>query len=164
MDFLAADFRTERLHAPRILLLWNPGIGVVARHIGLVIAVSCFTIPVALLWFVRKRRDLPFSWMIRVVWNFHRGLRHHARDGSVEPVARASIGWLEGLKAVTAVGIGPDGMLLARLMPKALALPSIAKWAQSNAALKKKFMSAVNSSSICASASPPFGNRPTFSN
>jgi hypothetical protein len=80
----------------------NPGL--VWLHVisDSLIALSYFTIPFTLLWFVRKRRDLPFSWMfvlfgafivacgathVMEVWNLW-----HAQY------------WLAGgLKAVTAI-------------------------------------------------------------
>jgi len=101
------------------------------------IALSYFTIPFTLLWFVRKRRDLPFSWMfglfgafivacgathVMEVWNLW-----HAQY------------WLAGgLKAVTAAASVATAILLARLVPKALKLPNITQWAQANAALEKE--------------------------
>ena len=43
--------------------LWNPGL--VWLHVisDTLISLAYFTIPVTLVHFVRKRRDLPFSWM-----------------------------------------------------------------------------------------------------
>jgi len=98
------------------------------------IALSYFTIPFTLLWFVRKRRDLPFSWMfvlfgafivacgathVMAVWNLW-----HAQY------------WLAGgLKAVTSMA---TAILLARLVPRALELPDIGEWAQANVALESE--------------------------
>ena len=44
--------------------LWRPDI--LGLHVAsdLLIAVSYFTIPFTLLYFVRKRRDVPFNWMV----------------------------------------------------------------------------------------------------
>jgi predicted membrane metal-binding protein len=43
--------------------LWNPGL--VGLHVvsDALIAVAYFSIPVTLVYFIRKRRDLPFNWM-----------------------------------------------------------------------------------------------------
>ena len=50
--------------------LWDPGL--VWLHVvsDLLIAASYFTIPFTLLWFVRKRRDVPFSWMFVLFGTF----------------------------------------------------------------------------------------------
>src|SRR5271170_3441305 len=114
--------------------MWNPGL--VWLHVisDSLIALSYFTIPFTLLWFVRKRRDLPFSWMfvlfgafivacgathVMAVWNLW-----HAQY------------WLAGgLKAVTSMA---TAILLARLVPRALELPDIGEWAQANVALESE--------------------------
>jgi PAS domain S-box-containing protein len=99
------------------------------------IAASYFTIPFTLLWFVRKRRDLPFGWMFGLfgtflvscgathlmeVWN-----RGHAEY------------WLAGvLKAVTAVASVATAILLARLVPQAWQYPSAGQWMEANSALE----------------------------
>jgi hypothetical protein len=43
--------------------LWTPGL--VELHVvsDAMIAISYLTIPVTLVYFIRKRRDIPFSWM-----------------------------------------------------------------------------------------------------
>jgi PAS domain S-box-containing protein len=115
--------------------LWNPGL--VWLHVisDTLIAASYFTIPFTLLWFVRKRRDLPFGWMFGLfgtflvscgathlmeVWN-----RGHAEY------------WLAGvLKAVTAVASVATAILLARLVPQACEYPSAGQWMEANSALE----------------------------
>jgi PAS domain S-box-containing protein len=103
--------------------LWN------TRLVGLhlvsdsLIALAYFSIPITLIYFIRKRRDLPFNWMfvcfgvfilacgathIMEVWNLW-----HADY------------WLSGLiKAVTALASVSTAILFVRLIPRALALPS----------------------------------------
>jgi PAS domain S-box-containing protein len=117
--------------------IWNPGL--VWLHVisDSLIALSYFTIPFTLLRFVRKRRDLPFSWMfvlfgafivacgathVMEVWNLW-----HAQY------------WLAGgLKAVTAIASVATAILLVRLVPQALKLPNISEWARANAALESE--------------------------
>src|SRR4029077_1876841 len=43
--------------------LWNPGL--VGLHVvsDALIALAYFSLPVTLIYFIRKRRDLPFNWM-----------------------------------------------------------------------------------------------------
>ena len=42
---------------------WNPGLVWLHVFSDSLIALAYFAIPVILLWFARRRRDLPFSWM-----------------------------------------------------------------------------------------------------
>lgn len=103
--------------------LWNTRL--VGLHLvsdGLT-ALSYFSIPITLAYFIRKRRDLPFSWIfvcfgtfilacgathVMEIWNLW-----HANY------------WLAGdIKAVTALASVATAILLVRLIPQALALPS----------------------------------------
>ena len=115
--------------------LWNPGLVWLDVISDTLIAASYFTIPFTLLWFVRKRRDLPFGWMFGLfgtflvscgathlmeVWN-----RGHAEY------------WLAGvLKAVSAVASVATAILLARLVPQAWQYPSAGQWMEANSALE----------------------------
>lgn len=58
----------EKLFSPGFMphgycYLWNPGL--VWLHVvsDALIALAYFSIPVTLIYFIRKRRDLPFHWM-----------------------------------------------------------------------------------------------------
>ena len=103
--------------------LWHSGL--VGLHVvsDAFIALAYFSIPVTLIYFIRKRRDLPFNWMfvsfgmfilacgathIMEVWTLWHGIY-----------------WLSGsIKAVTAMASVPTAILLVKLVPEALALPS----------------------------------------
>ena len=50
--------------------LWNPALVWLNVVSDSLIALSYFTIPFALLWFVRKRRDLPFSFIFVLFGTF----------------------------------------------------------------------------------------------
>jgi PAS domain S-box-containing protein len=135
MDFLRQLFGPGEFMPQGYCSLWNPGL--VWLHVisDTLIASSYFTIPFTLLWFVRKRRDLPFGWMFGLfgtflvscgathlmeVWN-----RGHAEY------------WLAGvLKAVTAVASVATAILLARLVPQACEYPSAGQWMEANSALE----------------------------
>ena len=137
MDFFRQLFGAGEFMPHRYCYLWNPGL--VWLHVisDSLIAISYFTIPFTLLWFVRKRRDLPFSWMfvlfgafivacgathVMEVWNLW-----HAQY------------WLAGvLKAVTAVASVGTAILLVRLVPQALELPNLSDWARANVALESE--------------------------
>ncbi|MGA8409785.1 MAG: PAS domain S-box protein [Candidatus Acidiferrales bacterium] len=137
MDFLRQLFSSGDFMPHGYCYLWNSGL--VWLHVisdGL-IALAYFTIPFTLLWLVRKRRDLPFSWIfvlfgifivacgathVMEIWNLW-----HAEY------------WLAGVvKAVTAVASVGTAILLARLAPRAAELPSVAKWIRANAALENE--------------------------
>ena len=135
MDFLRQLFGPGEFMPQGYCSLWNPGL--VWLHVisDTLIASSYFTIPFTLLWFVRKRRDLPFGWMFGLfgtflvscgathlmeVWN-----RGHAEY------------WLAGvLKAVSAVASVATAILLARLVPQAWQYPSAGQWMEANSALE----------------------------
>jgi PAS domain S-box-containing protein len=119
--------------------LWNPGL--VWLHVisDSLIAAAYFAIPVVLILFVRRRRDLLFSWMfvlfgvfivacgsthLMEVWNLWHGNY-----------------WLAGvIKAATAAASVPTAVLLARLMPEAVDLPSFSQWIKANAAVKQEIL------------------------
>jgi PAS domain S-box-containing protein len=137
MDFFRQLFGAGEFMPHGYCYMWNPGL--VWLHVisDSLIAISYFTIPFTLLWFVRKRRDLPFSWMfvlfgafivacgathVMEVWNLW-----HAQY------------WLAGvLKAITAVASVGTAILLVRLVPQALELPNLSDWARANVALESE--------------------------
>jgi PAS domain S-box-containing protein len=137
MEFLRQLFSSGDFRPHGYCYLWNSGL--VWLHVvsDLLIAIAYFSIPLTLVWFVRKRRDLPFSWMfvlfglfivacgsthVMEVWNLW-----HANY------------WLAGvLKAVTAAASIPTAILLARLVPQALDLPNVSQWVQQTASLEKE--------------------------
>src|SRR5580700_7192818 len=102
---------------------WQPGI--LALHViaDSLIALAYFSIPFTLLYFVRRRRDLQFTWMFVcfAVFIIACGTTHLMEIWTVwEPVY-----WLSGaVKAVTALASVPTAILLVRLIPTALLLPS----------------------------------------
>ncbi len=116
--------------------LWNPGL--VWLHVvsDALIALAYMVIPFALVNFVRKRRDLPFSWMFVCfgVFIVACGLTHVME---VWNLWRADY-WLAGaVKVVTAAASVPTAVLLVQLVPKALELPSPADWQKANEELRK---------------------------
>lgn len=137
MDFFRQLFSSGDFRPHGYCYLWNSRL--VWLHVAsdLLIALAYFTIPITLIWFIRKRRDLPFSWIfacfgvfivacgathVMEVWNLW-----HANY------------WLAGaLKAVTAAASVGTAILLVRLVPKALDLPSPDQWILANAALENE--------------------------
>src|SRR3984957_14662962 len=103
--------------------LWNPGL--VSLHVisDLLIALSYLSIPFTLGYFVRKRRDLPFHWMFICFGVFILACgATHGMD--VWTLWHANY-WVSGsIKAITAMASVPTAILLAKLIPDAVALPS----------------------------------------
>lgn len=99
------------------------------------ITAAYMAIPLAMIRFVRQRRDVPFGW---VVWFFGAfivacGLTHAIEIWTLyEPVY-----WIAGvMKAFTAAVSVATAWILFRLLPVALALPSGADLREANAALR----------------------------
>jgi len=103
--------------------LWQPGI--LGLHVAsdALITLAYFSIPFTLLYFVRKRGDLKFHWMFVcfAVFIVACGTTHLLEIWTIWNPDY----WLSGgVKAVTALASVPTAMLLLRLVPQALALPS----------------------------------------
>jgi PAS domain S-box-containing protein len=137
LDFLRQLFGSGDFQPHGYCYLWNTRLVWLHTVSDLLIALAYLTIPVTLLWFIRKRRDLPFSWIfvcfgvfivacgathVLEVWNLW-----HANY------------WLAGvIKAITAAASIVTAFLLIRLVPQALDLPSPQQWLFANAALQKE--------------------------
>ncbi len=102
-----------------------------------VIALAYYSIPITLLYFVRKRRDLAFDWMFVcfAIFIVACGTTHVMEIFNIwHPTY-----WLSGLiKVVTALASIITAILLIRLVPQALQIPSPAQLRASNAALKNE--------------------------
>ncbi|MBW4487431.1 MAG: PAS domain S-box protein [Trichocoleus desertorum ATA4-8-CV12] len=117
--------------------LWKPGL--VGLHLvsDALIALSYYSIPLMLVYFVRKRRDIPFDW---IFWMFGLfivacGTTHVINIWTLwHPVY-----WLAGLvKAITALASVGTAASLFYLLPQALALTSPAQLAAVNLALSNE--------------------------
>jgi len=137
MDFLRRLFTSGGFQPHGYCYLWDARLLWLNGVSDVLIATAYFTIPVTLVWFVRKRRDLPFTWIfvlfgvfivacggthVMEVWNLW-----HSQY------------WLAGaIKAITAAASVVTAALLVPLLPKALDLPSPTQWIHANAALEKE--------------------------
>ena len=102
---------------------WDPGLVALQAVSDGMIAVSCFLILVAMILFIRRRRDLSWRWL---VFLFTACL---LSCGTSSLLAAMTIWqplyWIEGIaKAITALLSAATAILLWPLMPQALALPS----------------------------------------
>jgi PAS domain S-box-containing protein len=136
MEFLKKLFASD-LMAHGYCYLWKPEI--VWLHVvsDTLITLAYYSIPVTLVYFVRKRRDLPFHWMflmfgafilgcgtthVMEVWTIWHGTYRLA--GIIKLITA-------GLSVSTAVALVP-------LMPRALALPSPARLEAANRELEQE--------------------------
>jgi len=117
--------------------LWRPG--VLGLHVisDALITLAYFSIPVTLVYFVRKRRDLVFHWVFVcfAVFIVACGTTHLMEIWVIwHPTY-----WLSGsIKAVTALVSVPTAVLLVKLVPQALQLPSPAALQRANAELEQE--------------------------
>jgi signal transduction histidine kinase len=115
--------------------LWQPGI--LSLHVisDALIALAYFSIPFTLLYFVRKRADLQFHWMFVcfAVFIVACGTTHLMEIWTIWSPDY----WITGgIKAITALASVPTAILLLRLVPQALMLPSPAALQTANRALQ----------------------------
>jgi PAS domain S-box-containing protein len=117
--------------------LWKPGL--VWLHVlsDSTIAVAYYSIPVLLVYFVRKRRDLPFNWILLMFASFivACGTTHLLEVWTLwHPTY-----WLSGfIKAITAFVSLAIAVVLIPLIPKALSLPSPAQIEATNLTLRNE--------------------------
>ncbi|MFN6559312.1 MAG: PAS domain-containing protein [Nostoc sp. ChiSLP01] len=133
-DFVVNLFSTGSFIPHGHCYLWKPGL--VWLHIisDAIIALAYYSIPLTLFYFVRKREDLPFSWIFLLFAAFivFCGTTHIAEIWTLwHPTY-----WLSGiLKAATAMVSLFTAIELVPLVPQALALPSPLELRLANKAL-----------------------------
>jgi PAS domain S-box-containing protein len=139
MEILRKLFGSEGFMPHGMCYLWNTRLIYLHVISDSLIALSYFAIPVILIWFLRKRRNVPFGWMFGLfglfivacgsthlmeVWNLWHGDY-----------------WLSGIiKAITAAVSVATAILLVRIAPKAVELPDLSDWVEANAALNQEVL------------------------
>jgi signal transduction histidine kinase len=136
-NFVASLF-TEGPFVPHgHCFLWHPPL--VWLHIisDALIALSYYSIPFTLLYFVNRRKDLPFDWIFMMFGAFI-VLCGTTHVFEIWTLWYASY-WTEGfVKVITAAVSIITAIVLVPLVPKALALPSPAQLEAANLALEKE--------------------------
>jgi light-regulated signal transduction histidine kinase (bacteriophytochrome) len=116
--------------------LWRPGL--VSLHLisDSIIALSYYSIPIGLVWLIRRRRDLPFNWMFWMFAIFIAGCgTTHLME--IWTLWHPSY-WAAGtIKAVTAVASIGTAVAMVPLLPRAAALPTPRQLEQANLELAK---------------------------
>ncbi|MDR3479780.1 MAG: ATP-binding protein [Burkholderiaceae bacterium] len=115
--------------------LWTPGLLWLFFISDSVIALSYYSIPVALWYFVRKRTDLPVSWVFVMfgVFVMACGTTHLL---AVWNIWHANYWEEASIKAVTAIASLTTAVLLWPLVPRMLAWPSPQQLREANQALQ----------------------------
>ncbi len=137
MDFLRHLFSSGDYMPHGYCYLWNSGLMWLHIIADSLIVLAYFAIPLALVQFVRKRRDLPFHWMFVCFGIFIVACgATHAME--IWNLWHAQY-WLSGVvKAITAAASVATAVLLFQLVPKALALPGTEALVQANAAFENE--------------------------
>ena len=117
--------------------LWQPGIVWLHAISDTMIALSYYVIPLALVYFVRKRRDLPFHWMFLMfgIFIFGCGTTHLME---VWTLWHGTYRLAGVIKAITAVSSVATAALFVHLVPEAVALPSPAQLRAANEELERE--------------------------
>jgi hypothetical protein len=123
MEFFKHLFSSSGFMPHGYCYMWRPGL--VWLHVvsDVLIALAYFSIPFTIVYFIRKRRDVPFNWMFVCfgLFIFACGATHAME---VWTLWHANY-WLSGsIKALTALASVPTAVLLVQLVPQTLALPS----------------------------------------
>jgi hypothetical protein len=119
--------------------LWTPGLVELHLISDVLIAIAYFSIPLTLLYFIRKRHDVPYRWMFALFGLFIVGC------GATHVMEAWTLWyptyWLSGgVKALTAVASLGTALLLVRVMPEALTLPSPAQFEAMNRDLARQIL------------------------
>jgi signal transduction histidine kinase len=145
MDFLERIFSTTGFMPHGHCYNWDPGVLWLNVISDAFITFAYYSIPLTLIYFVRKRQDLVFDWIFVcfAVFIVACGTTHLMEIINVwHPVY-----WLSGIiKAITAFVSIITAILLVRIMPKALALTSPAELRRANEALQKEIKDRVEAS------------------
>ena len=123
MEFLRRIVSSDGLMPHGFCYLWTPGL--IWLHVisDSLITLAYSSIPLTLLYFIQKRKDLPFNWMFVCFGAFILACgATHAME--VWTIWHATY-WMSGMvKLVTAVVSVATAVLLVKSIPQALALPS----------------------------------------
>jgi PAS domain S-box-containing protein len=159
LAFLSRTIDPAGLTPHGFCLAWEPGLISLQAASDALIALAYYSIPLALLDFVRQRRDLAFPW---VFWLFAAFI---TACGTTHVFGALTLWmpvyWLDGvIKAITATLSLATAVVLWPLIPKALALPSPEELRRINTTLREseeRFRSAMLHSAIGMALVGPSG-------
>lgn len=123
---------TDQLRPQGIDLIGRPELPWLSPILDSLIILSCYSIPLALIYFVRRRTDLAYRWLFLMlaVLIFAFGAHYLSDVWTLQ-------GWVKAVIAAVSLLIA---FVLWPLIPKALAFPSPAQWAAANAQLREEIL------------------------
>jgi signal transduction histidine kinase len=137
LDYLNMFARARDLAPHGYCLLWQPEL--IWTHVvaDALIAAAYFSIPIAIVRFVTRRKDVEFSW---IFWLFALfivacGTTHLM---SIWTLWNPDYGWEALIKVITAIASVGTAIVLWPLIPRALALPSPLQLKEANAELGQR--------------------------
>jgi PAS domain S-box-containing protein len=136
-EFLQNLFITQSFIPHGHCYLWKPELVWLHLVSDSLITIAYYSIPITLVYFVRKRIDLPFDWIFLLFGTFI------VACGTTHLMAVWTLWhptyWLSGaIKAITALVSLYTAVLLMPLIPQALALPSPAQLEAANLQLQQQ--------------------------
>ena len=136
MEMLSNWFDSQGFMPHGHCFLWIPSILWTSVVSDALIALAYLTIPVALIYFIHKRRDIPFDWMFIAfgIFILACGSTHVA---DIWVIWKPDYVMSVALKAITAVASIATAVAMVRLVPIALRIPSPAQLEAVNAELQK---------------------------
>jgi signal transduction histidine kinase len=136
---LDALFQPSGLTPHGFCLLWEPGLIWLHAASDALIGIAYYSIPLALINFVRRRRDIAFSW---IFWLFAAFILACGTTHFMSIITLwQPLYWLDGaIKAITATLSIVTAIILWPLIPRALALPSPAALREVNVQLAREIV------------------------
>jgi len=137
MNLLSEWFSSNGFMPHGFCYQWKPGLIWLHAISDTLIALAYFLVPVALFYFVRRRRDIPFAWMFVCFGAFITACgATHVMD--VWTLWFPSYWFSGGVKVITAIASVPTAIFLVRLMPTALSLPGPGEMRATNEQLQRQ--------------------------
>jgi len=136
MEYLYSLFRSDGFMPHGHCYLWIPELLWTNVISDTLIALAYMTIPITLIYFIRKRRDIPFDWMFGAfgVFILACGSTHVLEIWTIWHPAY----WLSAfIKVITAIASCITAVLLIKLIPAALLIPSPQQLAKVNEELRE---------------------------
>jgi len=137
MNLLSALLGTSDFLPHGYCFRWTPGLLWLTVGSDSLISLAYLSIPFSILHLLRRRRDIPFNWMFVAFGTFILACGGtHAMDvlTTWQPAYWASA----GVKAITAVASVTTAVLLIRMMPTVLRIPSSRDLARLNEELSQE--------------------------
>ncbi|MBD1893594.1 PAS domain S-box protein [Coleofasciculus sp. FACHB-129] len=119
--------------------LWKPDLVWLHVSSDALIALAYYSISFMLVYFVYKRRDVPFNWIFLLFGSFiiACGTTHLMEIWTLWHPTYWLAGWIKAFTAIVSLG---TAVLLSELIPKALVLPSPAELEAVNLALRNEIL------------------------